>query len=163
MGPKVDLENCHARAVVGPRSLPLGRYSNFGRCRHRHSASVDTRTAAAVPRQNGDHPQGSNHPAVKGAISGQTSDFTSPRPNPGQRYWQAARRSAGHLFRGLQSRAPPDVAMLAGTPSDLLPRESRAFLIGVSGSSLPREPSASRTASNAPPLFRAKGNPARNT
>ena len=38
--------------------------------------------------------------AVKGAISGQTSDFTSPRPNPGQRYWQAARRSAGHLFRG---------------------------------------------------------------
>ena len=41
-----------------------------------------------------------------------------------------------------------------------MPREVRAFLIGVSGSSLPRDPSASRTASNAPPLFRAKGNPA---
>lgn len=41
MGQRVDLENCHALAVVGRRSLPPGRCNNFGRCRHRHLASVD--------------------------------------------------------------------------------------------------------------------------
>ena len=40
-GTEVDLENRHALAVVGRRSLPPGRCNDLGRCRHRHLASVD--------------------------------------------------------------------------------------------------------------------------